>query len=124
MLQPFLGVSSLDLGRSLPWAASFCSGGDQQSSDMSPESPRTEDLPVKDLFTKDLRALSHPLPVPSGGHPRLLDACLLRSGEAHAQESAMWWLWVDWWLPPSRCHEVISVDFKRRRVLDRTVSVR
>ena len=49
---------------------------------------------------------------------------LPRSGEAHAQESATGWLWVDWWLPPSRSHEVISVDFKRRRVLDRTVSMR
>ena len=34
----------------------------------------------------------------------------------------MWWLWLDWWLPPSRPHEVISVDFKRRRVLARVAS--
>ena len=39
----------------------------------------------------------------------------------------MWWMWVDpiwfdwwlrWWLPASN-HEVIRVDFTRKRVIDR-----
>jgi hypothetical protein len=33
----------------------------------------------------------------------------------------MVWLWFDWWLPPTR-HEVITVDFKRRRVIGRVIT--
>jgi len=34
----------------------------------------------------------------------------------------MWWMWLDQWFAPSRLHEVIHVDFKRRRILARVFS--
>jgi hypothetical protein len=43
------------------------------------------------------------------------------------QVDHMWWMWVDpiwfdwwvrWWLPPSN-HEVVRVDFTRKRIIDR-----
>ena len=43
------------------------------------------------------------------------------------QEDGMWWLWFDpiwldswlrWWCPPSD-HEVVRVDFTRKRIIDR-----
>jgi hypothetical protein len=46
----------------------------------------------------------------------------------------MWWLWSDWalspatqawfdrWFPPSSHHELIRVDFTKRRVIDRVAS--
>ena len=39
-----------------------------------------------------------------------------------AREKAMWMLWFDWWFPPPRpvTHEVIGIDFVKRRVLWRT----
>jgi hypothetical protein len=33
----------------------------------------------------------------------------------------MWWLWFNWWVPPSR-HEVITVDFGKKRVLGRVTN--
>ena len=35
-----------------------------------------------------------------------------------------WWqLWFDWWFPPSRpAHEVVTVDFSRKRVIGRLAS--
>ena len=49
-----------------------------------------------------------------------------RSEETRTQESPMWFWWqswFDWWLPPSRPrHEVVTVDFDRKRVIDRLAS--
>jgi len=33
----------------------------------------------------------------------------------------MWWLWFDRWVPPS-CHDVITVDFAKKRVLGRAAN--
>jgi len=35
-----------------------------------------------------------------------------------------WWqIWFEWWLTPSRLtHEVITVDFGRKRVIERLAS--
>ena len=35
-----------------------------------------------------------------------------------------WWqLWFDWWVPPSRpAHEVVTVDFSKKRVIGRLAS--
>jgi hypothetical protein len=35
-----------------------------------------------------------------------------------------WWqIWFDWWFPPSPpIHEVITVDFSRKRVIERLAS--
>jgi hypothetical protein len=31
-----------------------------------------------------------------------------------------WQIWFDWWLPPSGpAHEVVTVDFRRKRVIGR-----
>ena len=31
-----------------------------------------------------------------------------------------WQIWFDWWLPPSGpAHEVVTVDFRRKRVIER-----
>src|SRR5690349_13149503 len=49
-----------------------------------------------------------------------------RSEETRTQESPMWFwwqVWFDWWFPPSpRRHEVVTVDFSRKRVIDRLAS--
>ncbi len=36
----------------------------------------------------------------------------------------LWWqLWFDWWFPPSRpAHEVVTVDFSKKRVIGRLAS--
>ena len=35
-----------------------------------------------------------------------------------------WWpIWFDWWFPPSRpTHEVVTVDFSQKRVIERLAS--
>ena len=48
-------------------------------------------------------------------------SCPSHGAIGRAQEGSMWWMWFDWWFPPSR-HEVITVDFKRRRVVGRMVT--
>ena len=44
-----------------------------------------------------------------------------RHNAALTQEGPMWWLWFDRWVPPS-CHDVITVDFAKKRVLGRAAN--
>src|SRR5690349_22222297 len=49
-----------------------------------------------------------------------------RDQEARMQEASMWFwwpIWFDWWFPPSPpTHDVIAVDFSRKRVIKRLAS--
>jgi len=49
-----------------------------------------------------------------------------RPNAAPTQEGPMWFwwqIWFEWWLTPSRLtHEVITVDFGRKRVIERLAS--